>query len=108
MNVVKRLRPAVAFFSVFLAINVYSATASSNVGNGSIGIAECDEVLKQYDQCLSLAPPAKRDDLRRSLDMTRESWKSLAAEHAEELATICHESLASSKETLNQYGCTAH
>ncbi|MBK8067560.1 MAG: hypothetical protein IPK27_07980 [Rhodanobacteraceae bacterium] len=73
------------------------------------GIAECDEFLAAYEQCLSDKMPAEaRAQMQVGFDQWKKSWAEMAANEATKasLPMVCQQSRDASKPALQAYGCS--
>lgn len=73
------------------------------------GIAECDEFLAAYEQCLSDKMPAEaRAQMQVGFDQWKKSWADMAANEATKasLPMVCQQSRDASKPALQAYGCS--
>jgi hypothetical protein len=81
---------------------------STSSATGTIGVAECDDYLTKYDECVSRkAPAADRTALRESVAQMRTSWQEAARNPAVRrgLASGCSRALEAAKQTLVAYQC---
>ena len=73
------------------------------------GIAECDQFLAAYEQCLSDKMPAEaRAQMQVGFDQWKKSWAEMAANGATKasLPMVCQQSRDASKPALQAYGCS--
>ena len=73
-----------------------------------IGILACDIYLEKYTQCLTRwVPGAKRDQMNKNLEQTRDIWKRAASavEGKAGLAAACNTALETAKRSLAIYKC---
>lgn len=73
------------------------------------GIAECDQFLAAYEQCLSDKMPAEaRAQMQVGFDQWKKSWADMAANDATKasLPMVCQQSRDASKPALQAYGCS--
>lgn len=73
------------------------------------GIAECDQFLAAYEQCLSDKMPAEaRAQMQVGFDQWKKSWAEMAANDATKasLPMVCQQSRDASKPALQAYGCS--
>ena len=74
----------------------------------SVGVAECDEFIKKYAECVeSKVPDAQRGALNDGLKKMVEGWKEAAKTPAgkEGLATGCKMAMDQTKASLSAFGC---
>jgi len=84
------------------------ATTSSSSGE-KIGIAECDDFLAKYDDCVSKnVPEAQKAQYQSSLKQWRDSWRQLAENPMTKgtLATACKQAMEQAKTSMKSYNCT--
>jgi hypothetical protein len=74
----------------------------------TVGVADCDNYLAKYAQCIERAPSDRRKALHEDLDRTRAAWKSLAANPGARpgLGQSCHLASETARANMTQYGCT--
>ena len=85
-----------------------STTKSSSSGE-KIGIAECDDFLAKYDDCVTKnVPEAQRAQYESSLKQWRDSWRQLAKNDMTKgtLAAACKQALEQAKTSMKSYNCT--
>ena len=73
------------------------------------GIADCDQFLSAYEQCVSEKVPAQvRDQMKTGIDQWKTAWRDMASNAAtkDSLPQICQQARASSKAALDAYGCS--
>ncbi len=73
-----------------------------------IGIPECDDYIEKYEACINgKVPEAVRQQLITSFEMTRKSWKGLAAnpQTRSTLASACKQSVEAAKKSMSAYQC---
>lgn len=86
-----------------------AATVSATTTGDKIGVAECDDYLAKVDACVNgKVPEAARAQFKTSMDQTRASWRSLAAnpQTRASLAAACKTATESAAATYKAYGCT--
>lgn len=87
-----------------------STTKSSTTTSGEkIGIAECDDFLAKYDDCVTKnVPEAQRAQYESSLKQWRDSWRQLAKNDMTKgtLAAACKQALEQAKSSMKSYNCT--
>lgn len=73
-------------------------SGGSGSGEDPIGIRECDEYFETMETCLSRQPPAVRSAMEKSMNSTRERWRSIAeGPGRSSLARACSSQLRSLK-----------
>ncbi|MDZ4812068.1 MAG: hypothetical protein SGI99_05550 [Pseudomonadota bacterium] len=73
------------------------------------GIADCDNFLNAYEQCLAdKVPAAASAQMKLGIDQWKNAWKSMAENSAtrDSLPQICAQTRAASAPALQAYGCT--
>lgn len=87
-----------------------TTTKSSTTTSGEkIGIAECDDFLAKYDDCVTKnVPEAQRAQYESSLKQWRDSWRQLAKNDMTKgtLAAACKQALEQAKSSMKSYNCT--
>lgn len=87
-----------------------TTTSSSSTTSGEkIGIAECDDFIAKYEDCVTKnVPEAQRAQYESSLKQWRESWRQLAKNDMTKgtLASACKQALESAKGSMKSYNCT--
>jgi len=86
-----------------------TTTSSSTSSGEKIGIAECDDFLAKYDDCVTKnVPEAQRAQYESSLKQWRDSWRQLAKNDMTKgtLAAACKQALESAKSSMKSYNCT--
>lgn len=84
-------------------------TAATAASEAVTGIAECDDFLAAYQQCLNDKMPAEaRPQMAVGFEQWKTSWRDLAANDATRasLPQVCQQSREASKPALQAYGCT--
>src|ERR1041385_7940835 len=74
-----------------------------------VGIAECDNFITAYENCVSSkVPEASRAQLRNAVTTWRTQWKKLAdnPQTRGTLAAACKTQLEATRNSMKQYGCT--
>lgn len=72
------------------------------------GIADCDNFLSAYEQCLSDKIPAEsRAQMRTGMDSWKSAWKSMADNPAtrDQLPQMCKQARDATVPALKAYGC---
>lgn len=73
-----------------------------------IGVPECDNYIEKYEVCISgKVPEAARAQMKTSFEMTRKSWKDLAAnpQTKASLASACKQATEMAKQSMSAYAC---
>jgi len=87
-----------------------TTTTSTKTSSGEkIGIAECDDFLAKYDDCVTKnVPEAQRAQYESSLKQWRDSWRQLAKNDMTKgtLAAACKQALEQAKTSMKSYNCT--
>jgi hypothetical protein len=86
-----------------------TTTSSSTTSGEKIGIAECDDFLAKYDDCVTKnVPEAQRAQYESTLKQWRDSWRQLAKNDMTKgtLAAACKQALESAKSSMKSYNCT--
>lgn len=76
---------------------------------GVTGIAECDQFLTAYEQCvMEKMPEQARAQMQTGLEQWKTAWKDMAnnATTKDSLPQICAQAKQSSAPALQAYGCT--
>ncbi len=85
-------------------------TTSTKTSSGEkIGIAECDDFLAKYDDCVTKnVPEAQRAQYESSLKQWRDSWRQLAKNDMTKgtLTAACKQALEQAKTSMKSYNCT--
>jgi hypothetical protein len=71
-------------------------------------VPECDDYLAKYEACVSgKIPEAARSQYNSSLEQTRKSWRTLAANPQTKaaLAQTCKSATESARQSLKSFGC---
>jgi hypothetical protein len=88
--------------------NSPSTTKTASSGE-KIGIAECDDFLAKYDECITKnVPEAQRAQYESSIKQWRDSWRQLAKNDMTKgtLAAACKQALEQAKSSMKSYNCT--
>ena len=83
--------------------------AKALAASGAIGIAECDDYMTKYRECIeSKVPDAVKATVRQSLDQTTTAWKQAATtpEARAGLAQACKQATDAAKAAMQAYGCS--
>jgi len=83
-------------------------TATASTGE-KIGVAECDEFLTAYENCVTgKVPEAARAQYKTSIATLRTQWKKLAdnPQTKPTLAAACKQSLETTRTAMKSFGCT--
>jgi hypothetical protein len=86
-----------------------SSSSSGFSSSGSIGVAECDDFIRNYKACLSDKIPAdSRSAFEGALSQNESLWRQYAAspERRETLAESCREASETAANSLQAYGCS--
>jgi hypothetical protein len=86
-----------------------TTTSSSTTSGEKIGIAECDDFIAKYEDCVTKnVPEAQRSQYESSLKQWRDSWRQLAKNDMTKgtLAAACKQALESAKSSMKSYNCT--
>jgi hypothetical protein len=87
-----------------------SPSTTKTVSSGEkIGIAECDDFLAKYDDCITKnVPEAQRAQYESSIKQWRDSWRQLAKNDMTKgtLAAACKQALEQAKSSMKSYNCT--
>jgi hypothetical protein len=85
-----------------------TTAATSSTAASVTGIAECDQFLSAYEQCVSEKMPEQaRAQMQTGLDQWKKSWHDMAnnASTKDMLPQMCQQARDSSKPALQAYGC---
>lgn len=92
------------------ATSAPAATAAAPAPAAAVtGIAECDDFLSAYEQCVSAKVPEQvRAQMQTGLDQWKSAWKGMAEYPATQssLPQMCKQARDSSLPALQAYGCT--
>lgn len=86
-----------------------AAAAASAPAVAVTGVADCDQFLSAYEQCVIEKVPAQaRDQMKAGIDQWKAAWRDMANNAAtrDSLPQICQQARASSKPALDAYGCS--
>ncbi|HWS25526.1 MAG TPA: hypothetical protein VN259_03035 [Xanthomonadales bacterium] len=86
-----------------------AAATATPTADAVTGVADCDQFLSAYEQCLSeKVPEQARAQLKTGIDQWRSAWRDMANNAAtkDALPQICQQARASSKPALDAYGCS--
>jgi hypothetical protein len=87
-----------------------TTTTSTKTSSGEkIGIAECDDFLAKYDDCITKnVPEAQRAQYESSIKQWRDSWRQLAKNDMTKgtLAAACKQAMEQAKSSMKSYNCT--
>lgn len=75
----------------------------------SFGVAECDDYLKRYLDCIDAhVPAAAREQVRSTLEQTRSAWQLAAStpEGKAGLAAGCRQASDAARASMQVYGCS--
>jgi hypothetical protein len=85
------------------------ASAHANAGEAEeIGVPECDQYIRNYENCLmQKVPPTRQADLRAALDDEKRRWHAAMIDGAskETLAQQCRSAASLARTTMGDYGC---
>jgi len=85
-----------------------TATTVATTGE-KIGVAECDEFITAYDNCVSTKVPEQvRAQYKTALANWRSSWKKLAdnPQTKSTLAGVCKQTIEAQRTAVKSFGCT--
>lgn len=85
------------------------AFATPVLAADEVGVPVCDSYLKNYETCVSTKMPKQAlEQYKASLQQTRDSWKSLAANPTTKpsLQQACEQATAAAKQAMGAMGCT--
>ena len=86
-----------------------AALAAAAPTDAVTGIADCDQFLSAYEQCVTEKVPAQvRDQMQTGINQWKTAWRDMANNAAtkDSLPQICQQARASSKPALDAYGCS--
>jgi len=89
------------------AANANHATATASAEK--VGVAECDNFITAYENCVSSkVPEAQRAQLRNAVTTWRAQWKKLAdnPQTRGTLAAACKTQIEATRNSMKAYGCT--
>jgi HPt (histidine-containing phosphotransfer) domain-containing protein len=85
------------------------ASAHANTGEAEeIGVPECDQYIRRYEDCLmQKVPPTRQADLRATLDDEKRRWHAAMIDGAskETLAQQCRSAASLARTKMSDYGC---
>jgi len=85
------------------------ASAHANMGEAEeIGVLECDQYIRNYENCLmQKVPPTRQADLRAALEDEKRRWHAAMIDGAskETLAQQCRSAASLARTTMGDYGC---
>jgi hypothetical protein len=85
------------------------AAAPPAAAGAQFGVAECDDYIKAYTDCVnSKVPEAARAQFQAALDQSKQAWQ-LAASNAEgrsSLGVACRQAQEAARASMKAYGCT--
>ncbi len=82
-------------------------TSTGSTGD-KIGVPECDNYIEKYEACITgKVPEAARAQMKSSFDLTRKSWRDLAAnpQTKSSLASACKQATEMAKQSMSAYAC---
>ncbi len=100
--------PAAATDTATEATPTTPASVDSAAVEGPTGVAECDQFLAAYEQCLVDSVPAQaRDPMQAGLAQWKQAWKDLAANKTtrDALPQACNQARETSRQSLQTFGC---
>jgi hypothetical protein len=87
-----------------------AATTPTTASTGEkVGVAECDNFITAYENCVSTkVPAAAQAQLKTAITTWRTEWKRIAdnPQTRGTLASICKTQLETSRTQMKAYGCT--
>jgi hypothetical protein len=86
-----------------------TTTSSSTTSGEKIGIAECDDFLAKYEDCVNKnVPEAQRAQFESTMKQWRDSWRQLAKNEMTKgtLTAACKQAAESTKSSMKSYNCT--
>lgn len=86
-----------------------AASPTAATPAGATGIADCDQFLSAYEQCvMDKMPEQARAQMQLSLDQWKTAWRDMANNSATKgaLPQICQQARDASRASLQAYGCT--
>lgn len=83
------------------------STKPSNSELSPIGIAECDEYVRQVTKCISRAPGDQKKTLTKNLERAHATWTSLAANQGtrSSVGQSCEVALRTTKGAMQALSC---
>lgn len=91
------------------AASAPTAATATATADAVTGVADCDQFLSAYEQCLSdKVPEQARAQMKTGIDQWKNAWRDMANNAAtkDALPQICQQARASSKPALDAYGCS--
>ncbi|MCB9578202.1 MAG: hypothetical protein H6717_14350 [Polyangiaceae bacterium] len=85
-----------------------SSTTAAASGGDSTGVAECDDYLNKYQNCVKdHVPEVARAGIQQSIDTMRATYKKTAENPVTKagLAQGCKQALEQTKTAMSQYNC---
>jgi hypothetical protein len=85
-----------------------TSTTTTASSTEKIGVPECDDYLAKYEACVSgKIPEAARAQYNSSLEQTRKSWRTLAANPQTKagLVQACKAASESARQSMKSFGC---
>jgi len=77
------------------------------VGDYTLGKPECDDFLRNYEQCLNnRVPPDKKTELRAAFEKTVEQLHKWRTENPENLVGFCKQASDLTLTTMRPFGCS--
>lgn len=86
-----------------------AAAAPAPAAEAVTGVADCDQFLSAYEQCVTEKVPAEvRAQMKTGIDQWKTAWRDMANNAAtrDALPQICQQARTSSKPALDAYGCS--
>jgi hypothetical protein len=86
-----------------------AVVAASNPTAAAFGVAECDDYIAKYTECVSSkVPTAVRSAMTAAIDQTKAQWKAAAMtpEGRAGLAEGCIRAHEAAKAAMQSYGCS--
>jgi hypothetical protein len=86
-----------------------TTTPASTASGEKIGVAECDDFIAKYDECVSAhVPEAARAQYKASINTWRTQWQKLAANPQTKatLAQACKTAAEQQRTAMKSYKCT--
>ncbi|NMJ42644.1 hypothetical protein GWK16_15460 [Roseomonas sp. JC162] len=97
-----RLTPALGLLAVLAAGPAFAQSATP------IGVAECDDFLTKYDQCLNTnVPAANRAQVGAAVTQMRDSWRQMAQNPQTRpmLGPQCTQMAQQMAQSMSAYNC---
>lgn len=111
MSLIRTLSVSLVLASGLTACSKSPSDAPSSAAPGTAaitGIADCDEFLNAYEQCLADKIPAEsRAQMQAGIAQWKSAWKTMAENSAtrESLPGVCKQTREASAPALKAYGC---